>query len=443
MSLFIILFFIILLILINAVYVSGEFSTISSRRPRLSQLASEGNSVARGLLKIVEDTQKLDEYIASCQVGITISSLALGYYGQGQVADLLTPWFSRFGNMGEAAANSISATIILIILTMLQALLGELVPKNIGLQYPEELSLLTYTPMRWSSWIFKPIIWLFNGSGNLILRIFNIEPSVEHAHIHAPEEILMLVEESGKGGVLDKEERRLLKNTLAMREALVRQVMIPRTKMLAAPDNLKCNELLALVANSEYSRIPLYRGSIDNIVGMVHLKDLLCLGLQGKTQSVQEIMHPMPFVPETTSVRVVFSLLQRKHFQVAIVLDEYGGTAGMITIEDLLEEIFGELQDEFDIYIPPLRITANDRLMIRGDYLVENLNEFLLLELPENEIDTIGGLVLNAIGSVPKEGDEVFVNGCSFRVEKMQGRGISLVSMSISPEQIKNIQERE
>ncbi|MFQ5615310.1 MAG: hemolysin family protein, partial [Anaerolineales bacterium] len=344
----------------------------------------------------------------------------------------------------ELAAQSISVTVIILFLTALQVLLGELVPKNIGIQYPEQLALLTTIPMRWSVTIFKPLIWFFNGSGQLLMRLFGRDVIAEHAHIHSPREIMMLVEESSAGGLIQQEERRLLKNTLEMRESMVRRVMIPRTRMMAAPDNLTCDELFTLLADSQYSRLPLYRGNIDNIVGVVHLKDLLCLGQQLEQKNVTNIMRLVPFVPETMRVKTVFTLLQRKHLQVAIILDEYGGTAGMVSLEDLIEEIFGELQDEFDTYIPPFRLMPDNRLWIRGDTLVEDLNEQLEeLNLPDEKVNTVGGLALNASGHVPDVGEEIEIEGWKFRVEKMRGRGVAAVSLAVSPEQTQQLQEKQ
>ncbi len=381
----------------------------------------------------MENPKNLDMYVATCQVGITISSLVLGAYGRSEIPPLISPWLSDLGGLEPVASQSISFTLVLLFLTGTQVLLGELVPKNIGIQYPERLAVATAIPMRWFIWLFRPLIWLFNGSGQLIMRIFGTEVIAEHTHIHAPEEIVRLVEESSRGGLIQQEERRLLKNTLEMRESMVRQAMIPRTRMITAPEHLTADELFSLVAESPFSRFPLFRGSIDNIVSVVHLKDLLCIRRTG-TKKLQDITRPVPFVPETMLVKTVIALLQRRHLQVAIVLDEFGGTAGMVTLEDLIEEIFGELQDEFDNYIPPLRVVAGNRIWIRGDMLVADLNEQLHLSLPSDGVDTIGGLTLNAMGRVPSLGDEIDLHGLRVRVEKMAGRGVTAVSSPALPE---------
>lgn len=430
------------LIFINAFYVAAEFSTVSARRSRLTHLASEGNRLARILVPIVRDPQKLDTYIAACQLGITASSLILGFYGQSQLTPVIAPYLADLGDLSVPAAISITATGVLLFLTTLQVVLGELLPKSIAIQYPERLALLTTLPMRWSITFFKPLIWFFNGSGRLILKLTGLTEGTDNIHIHSPQEIMMLFEESSAGGLLDEEERRLLRNSLEMRELAVRQVMIPRNRMLAAAVDQKCADLLEILADSPYSRLPLYEESIDNIVGIVHLKDLLCLRLQTGQHDVREAMRPVMFVPETTPVDEVFAMLQRKRYHIAVVLDEYGGTEGIVTLEDLIEEIFGELQDEFDIEAqPPIKILSKDKILIRGDMLIDELNEVLHLYLPSEEIDTIGGLALNELRHVPEEGERLRISDVTLTVASMDGHGVASVSMEISPEQMERLKE--
>jgi CBS domain containing-hemolysin-like protein len=431
-----------ILIAFNALYVLSEFSTVSSRRSRLAHLADEGSQFADTILKIVEDPKKLDGYVATCQVGITISSLVLGFYGQAQLTSIISPVFSGLGNISSATATSISATLILIVLSIFQILLGELIPKNIGIQFPERMAVLTTIPMRWSAIIFKPLIWLFNGSGNLIRGIFKLDLSSEHSHIHSPEEIAMLIDESGEGGLLKTEEHRLLANTLKMREATVRQVMIPRARMLMAPTSMTRKELLSLVADSPYSRIPIYEGDIDKIQGVIHLRDLLCYGDDEESWSVTNTLKAAPFIPESMQVKEALNFLQLKRFQVAIVLDEFGGTAGMVTLEDLLEQIFGDLKDEFDTEAAKFQILPNDQIWIHGNMLIEHVNQLLDINLPQEDIDTIGGLILHEIGYVPIANDEVIIEGHRFRVEKMSGRGVAIASYKADSKLIKVIKEK-
>ena len=442
MTWFIVFLVLTILIFFTALYVAAEFSIVSSRRSRLSRLASEGNRLARILVPIVRDSGKLDNYIAACQVGITLSSLMLGFYGQARLSPVLKPTVQNLGGFSSAAAQSISAVLILLFLTSLQVILGELLPKSVGIQYPERLALLTIIPMRWSIALFKPLIWIFNGSGQLILKLTGLSHQTDNIHIHSPQEIVMLFEESSAGGLLDVEERRLLKNSLHLRQLAVRQVMIPRNRILAASVEQDCSDLLELLADSPYSRLPLYQQSIDNIVGIVHLKDLLCLRLQTGDHNVREAMRPALFIPETLPVDEVFALLQRKRYHIAVVLDEYGGTAGIVALEDLIEEIFGEFQDEFDLETrPPIRILSKDQILIRGDMLIEELNEVLDLYLPSQNIDTIGGLVLNELGYVPEEGERLRVAGVSLTVASMDGNAVTAVSMEVTPEQLERLND--
>lgn len=442
MTWFIVFLVLTILIFFTALYVAAEFSIVSSRRSRLSRLASEGNRLARILVPIVRDSGKLDNYIAACQVGITLSSLMLGFYGQARLSPVLKPTVQNLGGFSSVAAQSISAVLILLFLTSLQVILGELLPKSVGIQYPERLALLTIIPMRWSIALFKPLIWIFNGSGQLILKLTGLSQQTDNIHIHSPQEIVMLFEESSAGGLLDVEERRLLKNSLHLRQLAVRQVMIPRNRILAASVEQDCSDLLELLADSPYSRLPLYQQSIDNIVGIVHLKDLLCLRLQTGDHNVREAMRPALFIPETLPVDEVFALLQRKRYHIAVVLDEYGGTAGIVALEDLIEEIFGEFQDEFDLETrPPIRILSKDQILIRGDMLIEELNEILDLYLPSQNIDTIGGLVLNELGYVPEEGERLRVAGVSLTVASMDGNAVTAVSMEVTPEQLERLND--
>lgn len=424
----------VLLILIgfNALYVLAEFSTVSSRKARLAQLVDEGNPLASRVLEIVDNPYKLDAYVATSQVGITISSLVLGFYGQARLSSYLSPLLQNFGDFTEAAALSISASIVLVTLTMVQVLFGELIPKNLGIQEPEKFALFTYQPLKWSGWIMKPIIDLLNGSGILLMRLLRIEPSVEHGHIHSPEEISILIEESGKGGAISQEEYRLLTNTLRMRDAMVKHVMIPRAQMLAASNHLTITQITTLVSKSPYTRIPVYQATVDNIIGIVHLRDLFCWKNQngeGLWEGLDQVLRPVLYVPETMQVKDVFQHLQKQHYQVAIILDEFGGTSGMVTLEDLIEEIFGDLRDEFDQDQPAVQIISDTELLILGSTPITELNNLLHIHLNTGEVDTIGGLLSVTLGRIPVLEDTIEVNGYIFTIQKMRGRAVSSVRM--------------
>lgn len=424
---------ILLLIAINALFVAGEFATASARPSRLAQLAGRGNRIALLVAQVVANPVLLDRYIATCQLGITASSLLLGYYGQATLSRELEPILAATFSGGRIAAESVAATVVLLFLTGLQVLFGELVPKNIGVRYPEQLAGLTYYPVQWATTLLRPLIFLFNGSAAVILRLFGHRMAEGHAHIHGTEDLLVLVEESAAGGILDADEQDLLEKTLHLRQRALRQVMIPRTRMLAAPVDTPCPVLFQLLSDSSFSRLPLYGDSVDEIVGQVHLKDLLRLRWsEPGCRDVRQIMQPPIFLPETLPVIEAFRQLQRQRRHLATVLDEYGGVAGIVTVEDLIEELFGEIQDEFDAQ-PPAIVQRGGIAIVPGDTPIQTINAQLGLQLPEETAATLGGLIMNEIGRVPEPGDLIRLGDVTLRVEEMAGNWAAVVAIAPAP----------
>ncbi len=430
------------LIFLNGLYVAAEFSTVSSRRTRVSQLASRDNRLARLLLPIVDDSQALDRYVAACQLGITASSLVLGAFGQNVIASRLVdpitsllvyllPWLDTVGITSEEIATAVATSIavigVLIVITILQVIFGELFPKSVAIQYPERLAMMTVIPVRWSLVLLRPFIWFFNGSGNLVLRLLGVDTFAQRARVHSPEEIEILVSESHEGGLLDDEERQLLRNAFRLRDLTARQVMAHRTRIVAAPIGSTVLELLEIALDAGHTRIPLYQQNVDNIIGFVHIKDLFRLHVEGKA-NLAEIMRDVVHIPESIPVVDVWETLNRQHQYMAIVFDEFGGTAGLITFEDLIEEIFGELQDEFDDEGALISLDDEGRVHLRGDLLVTDVNEYLELELPE-AADTLSGLIISELGRLPGVGDEITIGETVIRVEVMADLGVSIVSL--------------
>lgn len=425
------------LIAVNALYVAGEFASVSARKTRIVQAANEGNRLAKMLLPIIEDSHKLDNYIAASQVGITLSSVALGIYGQQQIAPLLVPLLEGIPFLSsDVAAGGIAVTLTLIVLTTLQVILGELVPKSIAIQYPERVALSTVLPMRWSAdIILKPLIILLNGSGALLLRLLGSSHDASHRHVHSPEEIQFLIEQSHKGGLLDAEERELLGNALRVGELTVSDVVMPRTRMIAASADSTVEELLRLAATSHYTRIPVYEGSIDHIVGIAHLKDLFRLYRLGKT-SVKGSLRKVSFVPETMSINDVWQVLNRERTYLAIVFDEYGGTVGMVTREDLLEVLFGEVQDEFDEdEEPPIKKVGEREYEVGGDLSIAYLNSQLDLDLSAEHAHTVSGLIVALLERIPEVGDEVTLDQVRFRVLSIKDRMADKVLVKLPGEE--------
>lgn len=426
-----------LMIFFNGLYVAAEFATVSARRTRINHLAGQGNRLAQALLPIIEDSKALDRYVAACQLGITLSSLVLGAYGQNVIASrLVAPLTGLLGQfdmstaVAEPAAQSISATGVLIFLTFLQVIMGELFPKSVAVQYPETVALGVVWPMRWSLFLFRPLIWFFNGSGNLILRLSGHQGGGErHAEVHSPAEIELLVTESHEVGLLDDRERQMLRNAFRLRDLTARQVMLHRTKLVAASVATPAAEILTQAMRAGLSRIPIYRKTIDDVIGFVHVKDLFRLHVQGKSD-VQDAVRDVVYVPEALPVADVWSKLNARNKYLAIVFDEYGGTLGLITFEDLIEEIFGELQDEFDDEMALIARDEEGRIYLRGDLLVSDVNEYLELSLP-NEADTLSGLIFSELGGPPDVGETLALNEITIRVEAMEDLGVSEVSLKL------------
>jgi putative hemolysin len=446
-SLFPILAVVAFLIVANGLYVAAEFAAVSAKRARLAQLADGGSTSARTILAIVSNPQQLDAFIAACQIGITLTSLVLGFYAQAQMIAWASPYLAQLPATLRTVIEPSAAVIILLGLTILQVILGELIPKNVAVQYPERVALWTAGPVYWSLLLFRPMIWLFNGSGRLLLRLLGLRAVAEHSHVHSPDEIVMLVEESSAGGVLDQEERRLLVNTLQLRNRTARKVMVPRNRMLAAPVYQPADELFQLLANSPYSRLPLYEESIDKIVGIVHVKDLIEIhyrrGATGEEwpHDLRQVMHPVLFVPDSIQIEEVIAQMQKVHQNVAIVVDEYGGTAGLLAFEDLMEEIIGDFQDEFDAENPPLRLVGKNQLLVRGDVHLEDLNALLGTHFSSEDVDTIGGLVATHLGKIPEVGERVEIEATRFRVERMDQKRVAEVSLTLTPEGLQRLQE--
>lgn len=437
-----------LMIFFNALYVAAEFATVSAQRTKISQMAGQGNRMAQALLPIMEDSKAIDRYVAACQLGITISSLVLGAYGQNVIAQLLEVPIARlleqmpavlslFGSsetrtIAFVTAGSISVTLVLIIITTLQVIMGELFPKSLAIQFPERIALAVVWPMRISLKLFAPLIWLFNGSATVLLRLLGRGEKPSHEHAHSAEEIELIVSESYEGGLLDDNERRMLRNAFRLRDLTARQVMLHRTRLVAAPLDTSVGDLINLAIDEGFSRIPLYDSSIDDIKGFVHVKDLFRLYVQDESDP-RKVLRDVVYVPETLPVVEVWEKLNARGRYIAIVFDEFGGTAGLITFEDLIEEIFGELQDEFDDEMALIARDKEGRIYLRGDLLIADVNEYLELSLPDESADTLSGLVFSELGRPPEVGDEVVINETTIRIEALEDLGVQEVSLQLPP----------
>jgi len=409
------------LILVNGLYVAAEFSAVSVRRSRVHQLAEAGNPLAAWLLPVIESPAALDRYIAACQIGITLTSLILGAYAQATVAVWLTPTFAALGGLQEVAAQSASAVAVLLVLTAAQVVFAELVPKSLALQYPTQTSLYTLVPMVGSLWIYRPFIAWLNGTGLLILRLLGA-PHQAHRHIHSPEEISLLIAESRDGGLLEPDEHQRLQRALRLNMRHAGQLMVPRRRIAALDIDAPLEEVLSIVSQSPYSRMPVYRGSIDNIVGILRTKDLVRWFVEGAPpRTLPDMVRPIPTVHErVTADRVLRDLRERRSHQ-ALVIDEFGGTEGLLTLADVLTELIGHVGDEFQAGRPTAESLGDGRLRLPGTMSVDDAASLLETRW-DTDANTVGGMVTAALGHLPVIHEAVTIGSFDFEVERVADR---------------------
>jgi putative hemolysin len=428
------------LIFVNAIYVAAEFSAVSVRRARIRQLAAEGNPLAAWLSPILEQPAQLDRYIAVCQIGITLSSLILGAYAQTTFAVWLRPVLIGFGDLQEIAAASAAATIVLVVLTVLQVLLGELVPKTLALQYPTALALYTLIPMVPSRWLLRPFIAVLNGSGFALLRLLRA-PTHGHRHIHSPEEIELLIAESRDGGLLEPDEHRRLQRALRLNMRPARELMVPRTRISAIEIETPIRDAVGILAQSPYSRLPVHRGSIDNVVGIIHTKDVVRWLVTGEPDAtLAQLLRPLPTVHESITADRVLKDLREERSHQALVVDEFGGTAGLLTLENVLSVLVGAVGDEFKASEAAPEPLPDGRVRLPGAMPVTDAEAYLDTSW-ETDAATIGGLVTEALGHLPDAGERVVTGNCEFEVERVVERAVVSVIAAIVARDVPQAEE--
>ena len=421
---------IIVLVLSNAFFVAAEFSLVSVRRTRIAELVARGEAGAEAVQEAIENP---DRVIAATQLGITLSSLALGWVGEPAFSHLLQPLVNLLPDTIETeASHTISAVIAFVLITFLHVVVGELAPKSIALQDPERTSLFVAGPTLMTERIFKPAIWVLNGTGNALLRLLGIHPASGHELVHSVEELKMLVTASTEGGVVKADESEMLHAVFDFGELVARQIMVPRTEIIAVEADRSISEIMSLVSQSSYTKFPVYVDNLDQIVGIVHLKDLI-QALQSpecENCEARQFMREPIFVPETTPVNILLHQFRDQRQHIAIVLDEFGGTAGLVTLEDLLEEIVGEVNDPFDTVNPEFETLPDGSILIDGLALIEDVNQQLGLALKEPEYDTIAGFVLGKLGRIAGIGDVVEGEEVRLRVVEMDGMRIARLALT-------------
>jgi CBS domain containing-hemolysin-like protein len=415
---------VVVLVLLNAFFVAAEFALVGARRTRLEEMAQRGDRKAALAQRAIKS---LDRYISATQLGITLASLGLGWIGEPALAGLIQRGLGWLpGNLTLVASHGLAIAIAFTIITGLHIILGELVPKALALLYPERVSTWVAAPLMGFAWVMALPIAVLNGTANRLLRLIRISPPGEHERLHSPEEIRMLVEQSEVGGTLGKEDARLLEGVFEFSEKTAQEVMTPRTQMVALERDLTVEGAADVVAQARRSRYPVYGESLDDIVGVVHAKDILTAIRQTPGATIGSVMRPPLFVPGTREVEDVLADMKRLKVHLAVVLDEYGGTAGLVTMEDLLEEIVGDIFDEYDRLDRP-KPPPEGAPVLDGSLAISEFNALHDLRLDDTDYTTVGGFLFGQLGRLPRPGDRITVGADAFEIVEMDGRRVKTV----------------
>ena len=425
---------IVFLLLSNAFFVASEFSMVKVRRTRMEELSKQGNSQAEIALEQIKD---LDRFVAAVQLGVTISSIGLGWVGEATLARLVEPFFAFLPQMAQGVAtHTISVSIAFALITVLHVVIGELVPKSIALQYTEATTLFIARPMKLITMVFHPFIWLLNGLGNFLLKICRI-PQPKSSLAHSTEELDMLVDASFKEGVLNETEKEMLHNAFKFSDLTAKEVMIPRTDMICIPSDISKEELNELTCDNQYTRYPVYEEDLDHIKGFIHVKDLYAVISKDQDVEMNTLIRPILFVPETITMDNIVREFKKCQGQIAIVVDEYGGTSGIITLEDVFEEIFGEVQDEFDeVEEVDIKEIGENTFEANAILRLDEMAEFFEVdeeEYEEEDVDTLGGVVLKLLGRMAQLDDSVEWKNMTIQVKGIDGVRITKLLVVCHP----------
>jgi CBS domain containing-hemolysin-like protein len=421
------LLIILLLVGVNALYVTAEYSVVGVGRARAKGLVRQGRRGARLLERIVSNPVRLDRSITACQIGISASSLALGAYTQVVLAPALAPVLARWAGWGDLAAGSAAVAVTLGLTSAFQIVFGEQVPKSVAVRDPGRWALATVLPLRISTAVFALFIAVLSGSANLLLRLFRLPVLPKHS-LHSSTEIGWIVARSARAGSVKAGLQARVHNALQFAARTARDVMVPRVQVQAVSDDVSMAELRTTVREAAHTRLPVYHGSLDRVVGLIHSKDvLLRTGGQGPEPVITELLRPVPMVPEGTRATLLLERMRAERAALAVILDEHGGTAGIVTLEDLVEELFGEVEDEFDGAGPAIGRLPDGRLRLRGEDPVARVNADFGLRIRPAEARTLGGYMMEALERVARPGDRVAVPGHLLMVERVSGKRVETV----------------
>jgi CBS domain containing-hemolysin-like protein len=430
----------VLFILANGFFVAAEYALIKVRPTQLAELAAEGSSRARMARRI---TRKLDSYLSATQLGVTLASLALGWVGEPAFASILLPHLNGLGIFSTAVAHSIAATIAFTLISSLHIIFGELGPKYLAIDKTVGTSLWAAHLLRGFYVLMFPIIWVLNHGSNRILRLIGIRPATGGEMVHTRDELRQILASSEKAGILSEENREIIEGVFQFSKRTARQIMVPRTDVAFLSIAKTIEENLEKIRTTRHTRYPLCDGTLDQTVGLIHVKDLLLAQLRGPGRGLAELKREMLFVPENSTVERLLSQMIEHKTHMAVVLDEYGGASGIVSLENITEELFGQIQDEFDRERPEIEPLGNGRYRVRGDYLIEDLADRLKIDVGEPAEETVGGFVAAKLEREPAAGDTCELGDLSINVLEAEGYRVRWVLVQVKMPDIKELEERE
>lgn len=419
------LFLVLFLVMLNGFFVAAEFAIVKVRSTQIAQLQDRRAKVAKKVLS------NLDPYLSATQLGITLASLGLGWIGEPAIAAMIEPAFSYLG-MPSWLIHTISFAVAFTVITILHIVLGEMAPKSLAIRRAKETTLWTASPLYAFYYVFKPFIVLLNGAANWILKLMRIELT-DHQQVHTEEEIRLLISQSHKSGIIDETELDLFDNVFEFSDRRAREIMVPRVNMKVLYRDNTFEENWEIIRHSHHTRFPLCGADKDDIIGIIHIRDVYEQMLNNQQPSLEKLARPAILVPETMELKDIFRTLQKKRSEMAIVVDEFGGTSGLVTTEDIVEEIFGEIQDEFDNEQPAIQKIGNETI-IDSRLLIDEVNDHFGIAIEDPDNDTIGGWVFSQLEKIPMKEDRVVYDGWIFVVKDVEQRRVTRLSVIPDPD---------
>lgn len=421
------------LIVLNGLFVAAEFAVVAARGSRIDQLIQAGNATAKSVQQVLSSARNQDRYIAIAQLGITLATIGLGMYGEPSIAGWIYGPVERAFGVSEAVSHTIGTVLAVSIMTYFHVVVGEMIPKALALSTPERTAIAVSRPMRVVGFVFFPLVALLNAVATALLRLLRI-PVNSEGRFYSPDELELLVQESHDQGLLPDEQQQIIRNIFDFGEREVYQLMTPRTRIEGLPLQSSADDVWAVMEASQRSRFPVFAGDPDHIVGVLHVKDFLKQQHKQRPFDIRELVRPAPRVPESAKAETLLASFKRLKVHMAVVVDEHGGTAGVVTLDDLLEEVVGDVSDGSVTSTADVEVQPDGSFMLRGDLSIDAFSEATGLALASSTSETMAGLLLEHLGRVPQEGDQVTSGGVALLVESVEGLVITYIRAAAQPD---------